>query len=116
MATVRGRCEVLVGECQTGKKRIADWYVKETAATPARAAIMAESMASMRCRGGDSTERDRLLRAIYELSDGAYVNARKPAFCEERIKTIRTLGPKVPPRDIDDTQISGGQQALFYTA
>jgi hypothetical protein len=84
--------------------------------TPERAMVTAESLGSMRCRAGDSTDRDRLLTAFFDLSDAAYVNKRDPAYCKARVATIRELLPRVPPRDSDDTQISGGGQALFYTA
>lgn len=116
LAVTRGQCEMLVGKCQEGKDRVADWYVRETAMTPERAATTAESLGSMRCRGGDSTDRDRLLAAFFDLSDGAYMNKRDPAFCRQRVEIIRELLPKVPPKDADDAQIKGGGQALFYTA
>lgn len=116
LAVSRGQCEMLVGECQQGKARVAKWYEVETAMTPERAAATAESLASMRCRAGDSTDRDRLLAALYDLSDGAYMNKRDNAFCKQRVEIIRDLLPKVPPKDADDSQIRGGGQALFYTA
>lgn len=116
MAVIRGQCEMLAGECQRGKRRIADWYVAETALTPERAEVMAESLGSMRCRGGDASERDRLLAALFDLTDGAYVNKRDSAWCAEQVKIARDLLPRVPVRDVDDTQISGGAQALFHTA
>jgi hypothetical protein len=115
MAAIRGQCEMLVGKCQEGKKRIADYFVVETNMSPERAAMTAEQMGSMRCRGGNSTPRDELLRAFYELSDGAYMNKREPAFCRERVATIRRLGPTVPAGP-EDSQIDGGRKALFYTA
>lgn len=112
----RGQCEMAAGECQKGKQRIVDWYMREQAFGREFAERTAESIASMRCRGGDSTERDQLLAALYELSDGAYMNKRDVAFCRDRVATIERLGPKVKPRDAEDTQVSGGLQALFHTA
>ncbi len=116
LAISRGQCEMLIGKCQEGKKRIARWYELESALTPGRAEIQAEQLGAMRCRGGNSTDRDQLLRAFFELSDGAYMNKRSSKWCAERVSIIRRLLPKVPPRDVDDTQISGGGQALFHTA
>lgn len=115
LATIRGQCEMLVGKCQEGKKRIADYFVVETNMSPERAAMTAEQMGSMRCRGGNSTPRDELLRALYELSDGAYMNKREPAYCKERVATVRRLGPTVPAGP-EDTAIDGGRKALFHTA
>lgn len=116
VSITRGQCEMLVGKCQEGKRRIAHWYEIETAMTPERAAMTAEQLASMRCKGGDATERDRLLAALFDLSDGAYMNPRDPTFCEERVAIARELLPRVTPLGPDDTQITGGGQALFFTA
>lgn len=116
MVVTRGQCEMLVGRCQAGKARVARWYVEESAMHPERAAITAETIGSMRCRDGDSTDRDRLLRAFYELSDGAWMNKKPSAACKAQLDIARRLIPKVPPAGPEDTQISGGAQALFNTA
>jgi hypothetical protein len=116
LSITRGQCEMLIGKCQEGKRRVAHWYEIETAMTPERAAVTAEQIASMRCKGGDATDRDRLLVALYDLSDGAYMNPREPAFCRERVELARELLPRVTPVGPDDTQITGGGQALFFTA
>lgn len=112
---IRAQCEMLVGKCQQGKKTIAEYYEREVALSPERAQIMAEQIGSMRCRGGDMTDRDRLLTALYELSDGAYVNKRSAEDCEANVKRVKELAPKVPPRDPDDGQVRGGPTALFHT-
>ncbi len=116
LEATRGQCEMLVGLCQEGKARVARWYETESNMHPERAMITAESLASMRCRGGNSSDRDRLLRAYFELSQGAYVEPFAPERCEEHLATARALIPKVKPRDVDDGQITGGAQALFHTA
>jgi hypothetical protein len=111
----RAQCRMAIGECQAGKQQVADYYERELAMTRERAEQMAESLASMRCQGGDASERDRLLAAYFDLSDGAYINKRDVGFCRERVAIIEELAPRVPPRDVEDTQISGGRQALFHT-
>jgi len=116
LAATRGQCEMLVGQCQVGKERIARWYELEAGMQPDRAMITAEQIGSMRCREGDSSERDRLLRAYFDLSDGAYMNKRSSEFCKTALATARELIPKVKPRGPDDGQITGGAQALFHTA
>lgn len=70
----------------------------------------------MKCRGGDSTARDRLLVALFNLQDGAYMNTRTPELCRENLETAKRLIPGVKPNGPDDTQISGASQALFHTA
>jgi len=115
-AATRGQCEMLAGKCREGKQRVARWYQEETNMTPERAQITAEALASMRCRGGDSSDRDRLMRALFDLSDGAYMNKRTPQFCKNALAEARRLIPVVKTRGPDDTQISGGAQALFHTA
>lgn len=116
LEAVRGQCEMLIGRCQDGKARIARWYESETNMHPQRAMLSAESMASMRCRGGDSTDRDRLLVALFELQQGAFVEPFTAASCELHLSTARALIPKVKPRNVDDGQVRGGAQALFHTA
>jgi hypothetical protein len=115
LAVTRGQCEMLVGKCQEGKSRISGWYRREMAMTEERASKTAEALVSMRCRGGNSTDRDLLLVALQELTNGAYVDKRSPSFCKQQIETIQALGPKVRPRDAEDTQITGGLQALPFT-
>lgn len=115
-AVTRGQCEMLTGRCQAGKARISAWYQREVAMTKARADESAEQLAAIRCRGGDESDRDRLLGALHELTDAAYINPRDPAYCEARLVQARKLFAKVPPRDANDHQISGGRQALFHTA
>ena len=70
----------------------------------------------MRCRDGDSNDRDRLMRALYDLSDGAYMNRRTREFCGKALTEARRLIPVVKTRGPDDATIVGGAQALFHTA
>lgn len=116
LAVTRGMCEMLVGRCQEGKQRIARWYQDETNMHPERAAATAESLASMRCRDGDSTDRDRLLRAYFELSDGAYMNKKSVANCKAALDVARALIPKVKPLGPEDSQVRDSPKALFHTA
>lgn len=116
LAVTRGMCEMLTGRCQEGKQRVARWYQEETNMHPERAMATAESLASMRCREGDSTDRDRLLRAYFDLSDGAYMNKKTPADCKAALDVARALIPKVKPQGPEDSQIRDSPRALFHTA
>ncbi len=115
LAAVRGQCEMLAGRCQDGKRRISAHYREEMSFTQERADAIAEQIGSMRCRGGDASPRDELLRAYFELSDAAYVNRRDPAYCRQRVDAARRLAPLVPPGP-DDAQLDGSRKALFHTA
>jgi hypothetical protein len=116
LTVTRGQCEMAAGDCQKGKERIIEWYMREQAFTREFAERTVEAIASMRCRGGDASERDRLLAALFDLSDGAYMNKRDSKFCRDRVAIVEDLGPKVKPRDAMDTQVTGGIQALFHTS
>lgn len=116
LAVTRGMCEMLVGRCQEGKQRVARWYQDETNMHPDRAMTTAESLASMRCREGDSSDRDRLLRAYFDLSDGAYMNKKTVANCKAALDVARALIPKVKPQGPEDSQIRDTPKALFHTA
>jgi hypothetical protein len=116
LAVTRGMCEMLTGRCQEGKQRVAKWYQEETNMHPERAMSTAESLASMRCREGNSTDRDRLLRAYFDLSDGAYMNKKTPADCKAALDVARALIPKVKPQGPEDSQVRDSPRALFHTA
>lgn len=116
LTLTRSQCEMASGDCQKGKERAIEWYMREQAFTREFAERTVESIASMRCRGGDASDRDRLLAALFDLSDGAYMNKRDSQFCRDRVAIVEDLAPKVKPRDAEDTQITGGLQALFHTS
>jgi hypothetical protein len=113
MVSIRAQCEMLVGRCQAGKQALLDYYVREMNMSPEIAKTSVEGIASMRCRGGDETDRDRLLRALRELTDGAYMNTRSD--CAENIARVKQLVPRVPPTGPDDSQVTSSPKALFHT-
>ncbi len=109
---LRTQCRMLLGHCQEGKKTLARHYVEQTNMSQARAEKTAESVATLYCRDGDSTPRDRLLRAYQELSNGAYLDPRKD--CEQNVQKLRTLAPKVPPRDSEDSVVVHLDRVLYH--
>ncbi len=78
---IRAQCEMLAGRCQAGKQALTDYYVRELNMAPELAKTSVEGVASMRCRGGDETDRDRLLRALRELFNSAKVFRKSSKFC-----------------------------------
>lgn len=113
LVAIRAQCEMLAGRCQAGKQALTDYYVREMNMAPELARTSVEGVASMRCRGGDETDRDRLLRALRELTDGAYVTTRSD--CAANVKLVKELLPRVPPNGPDDSQINSSPKALFHT-
>lgn len=113
LVSIRAQCDMLVGRCQAGKRALVDYYVREMNMSPEIARTSVESIASMRCRGGDETDRDRLLRALRELMDGAYMNTRSD--CAANIARVKQLLPGVPPTSVDDSQVTSAPKALFHT-
>lgn len=112
MTALRAQCQMLNGQCQAGKRLLSVYYMRTMNMTSERAQATAESIASMRCRGADLTDRDRLLRALWEISDGAFMNQRSD--CEKNIAIVRELGATVQPQSPDDGQIKGGPRAVFH--
>jgi hypothetical protein len=104
-AATRAMCEMASGKCQTGKERADAWYRENTRLAPEMVAKTVEGMASMYCREGDMTPRDQVLQAVYDLSQGAYMTTKDPAWCSSRVAKIRKLSTTVSPRDDRDEQI-----------
>lgn len=113
---LRAQCEMLDGKCQAGKQRLVTHMRVETNTHVDRANATAEAMAAMYCRGGDATDRDRLLGALQELVTAAYSETRTPEQCRATVATIRSLIPRVKPRDADDHQIANADRSLYATA
>jgi len=113
---LRAQCEMLTGHCQEGKQRIDSWSRDQLAMPPEQRLRMAESLATIYCRGGNMSDRDKLLAAHYRLSQGAYFNQVSSAECQSDYETVRSLAPKVPPRNADDTSVSSIRKSLYHVA
>ncbi len=116
LAMTRGSCEMLVGRCQEGKARVARMLREESNVPEGRAAQQAEAIGSMYCRGGDSSDRDLVLHALYELMQGAYVAEATAQQCADSYATVKRLKDRVKPRDVEDTQIAQVDNSLYATA
>lgn len=110
---LRAQCEMLTGACQRGKAAISAWFQREQAMSPERANQIAESMAGLRCRGGDSTSVDQLRVAYQDLMTGAHIDPKDARFCRDRLDTVVRLAPTVGS---GDDQLEGSRKALFHTA
>ena len=114
-ATTRAFCEMLAGQCKAGKARLDRYWREEQNMHPDRAATTTDTMAAMYCRGGDSTERDRLLGALLDLSMGMS-ETHTLAQCEASYATIRQLKDRVKPSGPDDHQLLNLDNNLYASA
>jgi hypothetical protein len=112
LSYTRGQCEMLAGKCQAGKTRITNFLKVEKKETAAKAAEGADQAASLYCKGGDMSDRDKLLGAITALGQAMAVEKPAVAACKGPIETIKALAPKVKPRDANDTQVTTAGQLL----
>lgn len=113
---LRAQCEMLSGRCLEGKQRIDAWSAYQLN-TPAEQRLrFVEAMAGMYCRGGNMTDRDRLLAAHHQLTQGAYITQLSVAECRAAYQTVRSLTSKVPPRSADDDLVSTRAKSVYHTA
>ena len=113
--TTRAFCEMLSGRCQQGKTRLNTYWREEQNMHPERAATTTETMAAMYCKGGDSSERDRLLAALLDLSMGM-TETHTLAQCEASYTTVRQLQNRVQPSGADDHQLLNLRTNLYAIA
>lgn len=113
LAMIRAQCEMLSGKCEAGTKRMREAYREHTG--PESAARGAEAVASMRCKGGDTSPRIKLLGALFALSQGAYVERVEAAECQRLFREVKTLSQSVKPIDDADTQIKSVPDHVHFT-
>jgi hypothetical protein len=115
---MRAQCLMLAGQCAAGKtlmrKSLEVTHAAST--TPEHMDRMVDGYASMACQGGDMTARDKVLKGLKDLSDGAFLGKKSTEFCMSAYNTVRTHAPTVKPKDDDDRQIIDYQRNLFATA
>ena len=56
--------------------------------------------------------RDQLLKALFELQQGAYIQKKTTAQCDTAYQAARKLVSKVQPQDDDDTQVKNAGSAI----
>jgi hypothetical protein len=113
-ATFRVQCLMLAGQCAAGKTLYRDSLEHSSGATmgPDARERTIDALVGLYCQGPDLTDRDKLIRASMALTDGAYMNKRTSAFCQENTRTLRDLIPKVPPAHPDDSQVVSAPDSL----
>jgi hypothetical protein len=59
--------------------------------------------------------RDQLLKALFELQQGAYMTKKTTAACDAAYQTAKKLVPTVKPNDDDDSQVKMAGASLRTT-
>jgi hypothetical protein len=114
LAVMRAQCLMLAGRCEDGKTlaRQAFGYTTMTQFGPEQIERSVDGLVGLYCEGTLSP-RDRLLRVTQDLTIGAYMTAKDPAWCRERIDAVKQLAREVPPRDVDDQQVKNASALLL---
>jgi hypothetical protein len=114
----RAQCLMLSGQCAPGKVMYRKALEKTGGANlgPEQIDKAADGFASMNCQGGSMAPRDALLKALFELQQGAYMQKKTTAACDAAYQTAKRLLPTVKPNDDDDTQVKMAGASLRTTA
>jgi hypothetical protein len=114
----RSKCLMLAGQCDAGKTLLRKTMEATVSGTlgPEQIDKQVEGMASLSCQGGNMSARDQVLKGLQDLTQGAFLGKKSTEFCMSAYNAVRTLAPKVKPKDEDDKQIIDYQRNLFATA
>ena len=94
-AMTRGQCLMLSGQCSAGKVMYRKALEKSAGANmgPEQLDKAADGFASMNCQGGSMAPRDQLLKALFDLQQGAYMQKKTTAACDAAYQTAKRLVP-----------------------
>ena len=117
-SSTRGQCLMLAGQCAAGKVMFRRSLEKNAGVNmgPEQLDKAADAYASMNCQGGSMSPRDSLLKALFDLQQGAYMQKKTTAACDTAYQTAKKLVPTVKPNDDDDTQVKMAGASLRTTA
>jgi hypothetical protein len=109
---------MLAGQCYAGKVMYRRALEKSAGANmgPEQLDKATDGYASMNCQGGSMSARDQLLKALFDLNQGAYMQKKTTAACDAAYQTAKKLVPTVKPTDDDDSQVKQAGAALRTTA
>ncbi len=104
LASVRGRCLMLSGQCPAGKEAFRKALEKSAGATlgPAQLDAKTDEAATQYCQGSAMSARDQYLKAGADLELAAYKERKDVAFCMAAYDTAKRLVGAVKPKDEDD--------------
>jgi len=107
LASARGRCLMLAGQCPAGKDVVRKALEKSggpggVALGPQQLDAKTDEVATQFCQGGSMSARDQYLKAGTDLELAAYKERKDTAFCIAAYNTAKRLVSTVKPKDEDD--------------
>lgn len=115
MQFVRGQCLMLAGRCADGATIVRKEMAATTELLPEQLERTVESYTSMYCEG-PMDDRGELLRALAELQKGAYQGNIGIRACTNATRTVARLRGRVRPKDDEDWQVVGLENAFPFAA
>jgi hypothetical protein len=117
-AMTRAQCIMLSGQCDAGKVAYRRALEKSSGAQMAAEQLdrSTDAMGMMFCQGASMKPRDQLLKALFDLNQGAYMTKKTVAACDAAYQTAKGLVPAVKPTGDDDDQVKNAGAALRTTA
>lgn len=109
----RAQCEMISGRCKDGAALLTQYFAQQTRLSAEQADRSVEQIAIMHCEEKQLSDRQRLMRAAQQLSQGAYIEDRTD--CAENIAKVRALVKKVKPARPDDNTAANWEKSLFHT-
>lgn len=106
-AAVRAKCLFLAGKCKAGKQlaRKAWGFQLGKEYGPEFIDGVVDNLVAEHCQGGELSERDQLLKAVIALEIGSTRKKETPAVCEQYVRTVERLTPKVKPEERRDVRL-----------
>ena len=112
---LRAQCVMLSGQCAAGKamarKGLEKMQGKDQ--SPEQRDKHVEALVSMYCQGKMS-DRDTLLKANQNLTQGAFITKKSSAFCRDNYRTAKLLLSRVKPKNEDDTVVKNLPRSLYH--
>lgn len=115
-AAVRAKCLFLAGKCKAGKQLARKAWSHQLGKEygPEFIDAVVDNLVAEHCQGGELSDRDQLLSAVVALGVGAVRTKETPAVCEQHVRTIERLGPKVKPEDRRDVRLDALESTLAF--
>ncbi|MFO0723127.1 MAG: hypothetical protein U1E65_05030 [Myxococcota bacterium] len=117
LAMTRARCLMETGQCDAGKSLLRRSQAAMNASlSPQQLDTTVDAFVGMNCKGDKLEPRDRILRSLAVLQDGAYQKTISDKDCQSAVDAALKVWPSVKPRGPEDAQITSAPRRLMDTA